>query len=217
MQRLIIVFDLDDTLYDEINFVKSGFSAVAMQCDARNPTPYYDYMLSIFEQQGSGKVFNRLIEYFKLNISISELIHTYRYHIPNIVLPPESVNLLNFLKNDSLALITDGTYQTQINKYHQLKLEAYIDFPIFSAQFNTSKPDEALFKKVTEKFPNQQYLYIADNPKKDFQAPHTLNWHTIRFKNPNGIYKNIKNNAQYEVYSREEMLETILSIRNNIH
>ena len=43
---MVIVFDLDDTLYDEINFVKSGFKEIASYL---NNECYYDFMINVFD------------------------------------------------------------------------------------------------------------------------------------------------------------------------
>ena len=62
---------------------------------------------------------------------------------------------------------------------------------------------------VMEKFADNEYIYISDNPKKDFIAPKKLGWKTLRYKNPNGIYRDIENSADIEVYSREEILKVL--------
>jgi len=66
------------------------------------------------------------------------------------------------------------------------------------------------------KFPDKKYLYISNNPKKDFFAPKKLNWFTIRFKNPYGIYKDVENNTDIEVYSREEILKYLSETTKNV-
>jgi len=203
---MVIVFDLDDTLYDEIEFVKSGFLEISRYL---GDLKYYDFMLGEFYRSGSGKIFNKLIEKFKLNVSLNKLIEIYRFHKPLITLPRESKKILDFTKDFDTALISDGNYITQQNKFFTLNLDKYIKFPIFTDFYHTKKPELKAFKMVMENFPDKKYLYISDNPKKDFIAPKKLNWLTIRFKNPNGIYKDIKNNADVEVYSREEILDKL--------
>jgi len=150
-----------------------------------------------------------LIEKFKLNVSLNKLIEIYRFHKPLITLPKDTKKILDFTKNFETALISDGNYITQQNKFFALNLNSYIKFPIFTDFYHTKKPELKAFKMVMDKFPNEKYIYVSDNPKKDFIAPKKLNWFTIRFKNPNGIYKDIKNNADVEVYSREEILDKL--------
>ena len=201
---MVIVFDLDDTLYDEVDFVKSGFKEIS---EFLGDKKYFDFMWDEFLKNGSGKVFNKLIEKFNLDISLNKLIEIYRFHFPNIFLPKESKQILEFAKNYKTALISDGHYITQKNKYNALNLN--LDYPIFTDFYHTKKPELKPFLMVMDKFKNEEYIYISDNPKKDFFAPKELNWKTIRFKNPNGIYKDYENNADIEVNSRSEILEKL--------
>jgi len=204
---MVIVFDLDDTLYDEIDFVKSGFKEISNYLGNEK---YFDFMWDEFLKNGSGKIFDKLIEEFNLNVSLNKLIEIYRFHFPDISLPRESKEILQFAKNYKTALISDGHYIMQKNKYNALNLN--LDYPIFTDFYHTKKPELKPFLMVMDKFKDKDYIYISDNPKKDFLAPKKLGWITIRFKNPRGIYKNVKNNADFEVNSREEILEKLKEI-----
>ena len=200
---MIVVFDLDDTLYDEIDFVKSGFLEVSRYLKNEK---FFDFMWEEFKK-GNKKIFNTLIEKFNLNIKVEKLIEIYRFHYPNISLPNKK------LASFADAIITDGHYIMQKNKYLALNLN--VKLPVFTDFYHTSKPDIKPFKMVEEYFKAKKYVYIADNPKKDFFAPKELNWLTIRFKNKNGIYKDIKNNADIEVTSREEIIEILNSLKKD--
>lgn len=207
---MIIVFDLDDTLYDEIDFVKSGFKEISKYLANDS---YYNFMLNDFYQNGSGKVFNNLIDRFELDISLQKLIEIYRFHQPKIVLPKESIDLLKFLENYKTALISDGFYLMQKNKYKALELEQYIDYPIFTDFYHTNKPELKPFKMIMKYFKDEkEFIYISDNPKKDFIAPNKLGWKSIRYKNPVGIYKYYKSDATYEVESKTKILEILKDI-----
>jgi len=208
---MVVVFDLDDTLYDEIDFVKSGFKEVAKYL---HNDEYYSFMLEQFYQYGSGKVFNELIEKFNLDISLKKLIEVYRFHKPEISLPQESLELLSFSKKYNRALISDGHYITQQNKFIALGLNEYIDYCIFTDFYHTKKPELKPFEMVMQQYPNKKYIYISDNPKKDFKAPNRLNWSSIRYKNSVGIYKEYKSDALYEVEKRAEIVEILRRIDN---
>lgn len=203
---MVIVYDLDDTLYDEVDFVRSGFREIASYLGDNR---YFFFMDEFFKEHGSGRVFNRLIENFSLKVSLERLIEIYRFHKPLISLDEETKELLGFSKEYKTALISDGNYIMQKNKFNTLKLKSYIDFPIFTDFFHTSKPDEKPYKMVMEKFPDESYVYIADNPKKDFIAPKKLGWKSIRYKNQLGIYKNEKNNADFEVRDKLEIKDIL--------
>ena len=207
---MVVVFDLDDTLYDEVDFVRSGFMEIAAYLGDEK---YYRYMMKVFESEGSGRVFDRLIEHYGLSTPLKKLIEIYRFHQPNIVLPTESIEwLLCANKNHHTALISDGHYLMQKNKFFALGLERHIDYPIFTDFYHTSKPERLAFKMVMDRYPEQRYLYISDNPQKDFIAPDRLGWETIRYKNPKGIYRNVFGRAGYETDDRREILHLIESL-----
>ncbi len=209
---MVIVFDLDDTLYDEIDFVKSGFKEVS---NFLGNEKLYDFMWESFFKHGSGKIFDMVIDNFGLkDVTINKLVEVYKFHYPNIKLPRESVTLLDLLKNQYISLITDGHYITQKNKFEALKLGDFIKNPIFTDCYNTTKFYSKPFEMVEQRFPSDKYLYIGDNPLKDFSHPKQLGWSTIRFRNCVGIYKDLptKEDLNYEVDSREELIEILKKI-----
>ena len=209
---MVIVFDLDDTLYDEVDFVKSGFQEIA---NYLKDEKYYNFMCEVFESEGSGKVFNKLIEKFSLDVNINKLIEIYRFHTPNIVLPNESLELLKFAKEFKTALISDGHYIMQKNKHDALKLDEFIKYPIFTDFYHTKKPELKPYKMVMQNYQDQErFVYISDNPKKDFKAVAELGWAGIRFKNPVGIYRDFENDTDYEVESREDIIDILRKLDN---
>lgn len=204
---MVIVYDLDDTLYDEIEFVKSGFKEISKYLDNDK---YYDFMLEVFKKDGSGKVFNALMDTFNLDVTLQKLIEIYRFHQPNIILPKDSLELLQFSKLYNTALISDGYYLMQQNKFQALKLNNYISYPIFTDFYHTKKPELKPFQMVMEKFKNEtNFVYISDNPKKDFIGPNNLGWKSIRYKNPMGIYKEYKSDATFEVDNRLDIINIL--------
>ena len=199
---MVIVLDMDDTLYNEIDFVKSGFREIASYLDA----DIYDEMMAEFEKNGSGKIFNR---YAKDEQELKKLIEIYRFHAPNISLEDEK--LLDDIKQHfQTALITDGHYIMQQNKYNKLNLEKWIDYAVFTDKYHTKKPNKKPYEMVQNHFKDEnRFCYIADNPKKDFLAPKELGWLTIRYKNPVGVYRDEKNDADFEIENLSDVLEII--------
>jgi len=55
-----------------------------------------------------------------------------------------------------------------------------------------------------------------DEEKRNISHFEKLNWFTIRFKNPYGIYKDVENNTDIEVYSREEILKYLSETTKNV-
>jgi putative hydrolase of the HAD superfamily len=207
---MVIVFDLDDTLYDEIDFVKSGFKEISKYL---KNNVYYNFMLDIFYQEGSGTVFNALIDKYNIQTPLQKLIEIYRFHTPTLSLSRETIELLEFAQKFQTALISDGHYIMQQNKFNALKLHKYIEYPIFTDFYHTKKPNLKPYQMIMEYYKGKDtFIYISDNPKKDFFAVQELNWTGIRYKNPLGIYKNFENTTNYEVEKRSDVINVLLKI-----
>ena len=71
-----IVFDLDDTLYPEIDFLKSAYHFISRQL-TQDDTLYSSMLVDYYNQQD---VFAGLSEQFK--VDKSQLLDWYRYHQP---------------------------------------------------------------------------------------------------------------------------------------
>ena len=86
--RKAVLFDLDDTLYDERDFVTGGFEAVAQVLALRGigPTDEAVRRLERFHhQEGRAGVFQKLAESMRFPDEwIPELVKTFREHAPRI-------------------------------------------------------------------------------------------------------------------------------------
>jgi putative hydrolase of the HAD superfamily len=75
------------------------------------------------------------------------------------------------------VILTDGRSITQRLKLHALglsHLKAYI-----SEEWASEKPDDRRFRQIMVDFQAASYVYVADNPRKDFVAPNLLDWLTV--------------------------------------
>jgi putative hydrolase of the HAD superfamily len=181
-----IVFDLDDTLYKEIDFLKSAFKNISNTID-KNDENLFEKMLKWYYDKEN--VFENLIKVYP-NLNLDELKTTYRNHFPNLE-NQDFKNILINLKSKSykLGLITDGYTITQKNKLKALKIDEIFDLIIISEEFGSEKPDERNFKAFHQ-LKTDEYFYIGDNTKKDFITPNLLNWQTICLKdNGQNIHK----------------------------
>lgn len=177
MKAKYIIFDLDDTLMYEIDFLKSAYKEISTLVDKENQEELYNLMLSKY-QKGEN-VFDILIENYP-EFSKEILLEVYRNHFPTLFLNEGASDLLKQIKLEGhkLGLITDGRSVTQRNKLKALKIEDLFDKIIVSEEFGSTKPDERNFKIFLEN-DIEEYYYIADNPKKDFVSPNKLGWTSI--------------------------------------
>lgn len=176
MKNKYIVFDLDDTLTQEIEFLKSAYYQIAEKINSNRQNEIYENMLELFRQKKN--VFEALTEQFP-ELTIEHLLNTYRQHFPIIKLNEGAKELLDFCisKNYKIGLISDGRSITQRNKLKALGIEKFFDKIIISEEFGSEKPDLKnfeIFMKEAESF-----YYIANDTKKDFIAPNKLKWISI--------------------------------------
>ena len=190
-----VIFDLDDTLYKEIDYVISGFKAVASYIEDEPNLVKQDVYDIISSNYFFGEdTFLKLVNDYKLNISLEDMIKYYRSHIPSIKLDQNTKNVLDFLKNNNelKGLLTDGRSLQQRNKINALGLNVYFSDIVISEEFGSEKPclDNYLhFMKDTTQN-NTNYFYIGDNPEKDFFSANKLGWVSICLKdNGQNIHK----------------------------
>ena len=198
-----VVFDLDDTLYDEIEYCKSGFTAVAEFLANLPEAPAGDsatasafaetrrIFATLWKQFTAGnrtKTFNAALDELGMDYDdklIGELIEVYRNHVPKIALPQDSRDVLRQLSTKyTLALLTDGFLPAQQLKVQALGIEKYFKCVVYTEQLgrNCWKPSPAGFEKLMQTLnaTPEKTVYVADNEKKDFIAPNKLGFLTIQ-------------------------------------
>lgn len=179
MNRLCVVFDLDDTLYKEIDFVESAYCAIGERLDI---SAAFEVLRDAYAR--GLNPFETLIDRYSLLVTKEELLDVYRYHKPALNLPDSSLEVLEYLKlhNVPMGIISDGRSVTQRNKIEALGLNSYICDKniVISEEFGSEKPDLRNYRYCQNLYPEiETFVYIADNPRKDFVAPRALGWKTI--------------------------------------
>ncbi len=176
MKNCTIVFDLDDTLIKEIDFLKSAFREIANFVDATNKNLYNQMLDWYFDKKNVFEV----IQTKYSNISVQDLKNIYRNHFPNFDSNSKNKQLLIDLKKggNNLGLISDGFSITQRNKLKALDIEELFDMIVISEEFGSEKPDLRNFE-VFEHLETDEFIYVGDNVSKDFVAPNILGWQTI--------------------------------------
>lgn len=218
----VIVFDLDDTLYLEQDYVKSGFAAVDQFLSARNIHGFFDIAWRHFCDGGRGDTFNIVLTELAVSFDesfIKKLVTVYREHKPAISLCPDALYILEKLYiSNSLGLITDGFSVAQHNKIRALNLEKYIKKILVTDDLAENreywKPHQKPFEIMQEFFGvnHESYVYIGDNEKKDFFAAKKLKWKTVCVERTGKVhqYKSLDDAYKADVYVHSlHELETI--------
>ncbi|MEM9351987.1 MAG: HAD family hydrolase [Planctomycetota bacterium] len=174
------MFDLDDTLYKERDYVRSGFHAVARHVDSDRAALFSADLNRGFDS-GDPDVLASLIASHRLGFQKDELVCVLRTHRPDIRLSHSVRALLEQLSRNShpLGLITDGRSVTQRQKIQALGLEQWVQEIVVAEEIGAWKPAAVGFQRVEERFGKRQYVYVGDNLRKDFIAPNKLGWTTV--------------------------------------
>jgi putative hydrolase of the HAD superfamily len=178
--RCVVVFDLDDTLYAERDFVRSGFRAVARAIERQTGKNYLPVLTEWLEAKQDDP-FGRLVADYGLAIDKAALVQTYRNHLPDLKLSEPVARLLDGLRvsGKALGILTDGRSVTQRNKIRALGLERWINTIVISEEFGSSKPDERNYRHFERLYPMRRCVYVGDNLAKDFITPNHLGWQTV--------------------------------------
>ena len=167
-----------------------------------------------------GDVFNAVLSDLGLEATqelVETLVRLYRQHAPAISWFPDSLRLVRQLHGRlPMAVITDGPVESQRSKIASLRVEKWFDPIVITEELGWAKPDRRAFKLTSESHQAEgaECVYIADNPRKDFEGPKLLNWQTVRVRRSAGFYSNIASgpDVDFEVPDCER-LPNILALR----
>lgn len=187
----VVVFDLDDTLYEEETFVRSGYRAVACYLSGLpqitvSAEEIYAMMLDLYSTGGRHRLFDRLLQMLQLSSGtrIRRCLSVYRLHDPEIHLPEVTKVCLERLKDRPLYVVTDGNKIVQHNKLRALGLYAVMKRCYITHRYGIrhAKPSPYCFLDIAakEKAKPSDIVYVGDNPRKDFVGIRPLGFRTIR-------------------------------------
>lgn len=191
----VICFDLDDTLYKEIGYLKSAYMEIAEfaagQCTGCSESvnilaiKAYNKMLDAYHE--GLNAFEELNRFLGLEQPLRDYLYIYRRHKPKIALSEDVVKTLDAWNAEGirLGLITDGRSGQQRNKIEALGLGRWIENEdvVISEEFGSEKPALANYEYFMKRYPEcHDFTYVGDNPRKDFIAPNSLGWMTICLK-----------------------------------
>lgn len=175
---MILIFDLDDTLYDEMSFVRSGLRAVANFGETSfgwSSEHSFEFMENHLLNFGRGKVFDDWLRLHGAHSTtrVSTCVRIYRHHRPNIALYPSTFNVLKqFQPLFPLYLLTDGHKVVQQKKIEALQIMTLFKRTFITHRFGIrhAKPSLYCFEKIrqAERCEWAKMVYIGDNPEKDF-------------------------------------------------
>lgn len=204
--RRVVVFDLDDTLFPERQYVLSGFRAVdGWLKDARGLTGFYDRAKALFEAGRRGNIFDVALAESGCSgdrALIGELVRIYREHAPALTLYEDARWAIDVLgARGPLGLISDGYLVAQQRKLAALGIAEAFQAVVFSDALGRDawKPSPRPYQRLMELIPGApgEFVYVADNPRKDFVTARRLGWRTIQVARREGVYHDVEAPPEY--------------------
>ena len=212
VHELCAVFDLDDTLYLERDYVRSGFKQVGLYAEQELDIPdFAERAWSLFLAGHRGNIFDKILQERgrgRERSTVELLVSLYRSHTPDICLLPDTLLCLNALHNKvQLAIISDGALASQRNKIAALRLRQWFDPILLTEELGPSqaKPCPSAFRLLQKQFgfDAAHFYYLADNPAKDFIAPRRLGWRTVRVRRKEGLHSGVEAEGEWAVADAE--------------
>jgi len=193
-----VIFDIDDTLYAERDYVFSGYRAVADAFAGRIHAPFdlFARMSALFDSPDRARVFNVIVAEAgcaNADALVAEMIATYHEHSPAIELDPDAREVLTQLhRRVRLGAISDGHLAVQQRKVAALGLAEMLDEIVLTDTWGREfwKPHPRGFEEMARRLgvPHAAFAYVGDNVVKDFIAPNTLGWTTVRVERSQQVY-----------------------------
>ncbi len=221
-----LLFDLDDTLYPEITYVKSGFkasTALLAKCTGVPAEEAYDHACHLLETQGRGHIFNDLLAMYDLDdpTLVDVMLLAYRTHSPAIKLWEHVHETLTAMIacDAMLGVVTDGMASVQHRKIEALGIAPLFHYVLCTDEIGPDawKPSPRPFLAALtylDATPDQA-IYVGDNPTKDFKAPNQLGMMSVRIRLPNTAHglcspKEQHDRAQVECVSWKTLAKWLL-------
>ncbi len=201
-----VVFDLDDTLFPEEEYVYSGYRAVSKAVNETFSLQIYDDLIDLFQTGMHAQAFDLALRRHMKSVQESyllTLVQVYREHEPDIHLFREVVAVLDDLKDRyHLALISDGHLAVQERKLQRLNLSHYFAPIVFSDQWGREfwKPHVRPFQECARQLnlTPAAMVYVGDNPAKDFVTARKLGMITVRVRRPGTLHYLVPPNPGFE-------------------
>ena len=213
-----LVFDLDDTLFPEREFVQSGFKAVDEWLrTTRSIRGFQEKAAAAYDAGVRGHIFNLALRRLGMLDDwelVRQMVDVYRSHKPMIRLFADAAWALHrFGGEKQLGLLTDGYLEVQRRKVSALGIAHRFAAMVFSDEGGREawKPSATPFEKVMTELQRRgkECIYVGDNPAKDFMAPKTLGWRTVQVRRAGGEYAAVEAPLAYQadaiIHSLDEL------------
>jgi putative hydrolase of the HAD superfamily len=209
---LALVFDLDDTLFHERQYNLSGFRAVGAHLRTTcGIDRFTETCVELFEQGVRQNLFDHAARVLGVRVDTAELVRVYRAHRPELHLFEDAREVLTRVRGTHpLALLTDGYAAVQRIKVAALALEPLFDSIVYSDDLGPSawKPSPEPYLRTMRNLEGRadRFVYIGDNPTKDFVTARRLGWTTVEVCRPDQTRRPVTWPSDHEAHLRVRSL-----------
>ena len=222
-----VIFDLDDTLYPERQFVQSGFGAAGRWVADRTDCPSDRCARELSDLFDGGERTQTFDVWLKRNGLPTELsvgmIAAYRQHQPALTLHDDVPEAIDACARAHLAtgLVSDGYLDVQRRKVNALGLAEMLGTIVLSDEFGRHfwKPSTKPYFTAVERLGvlPAEAVYVGDNPRKDFQGARSSGLKSVRIRRRDGIYAseeptNTAAAPDCEIASLRSLLEVLATL-----
>jgi putative hydrolase of the HAD superfamily len=217
-----LIFDLDDTLYPERDYIRSGFRAVGEWAERRlnlSQVIVGAELQALFDGGFQRDAFQWWLSEKSLPDSLlTEMVEAYRSQTPRIAFYPEVESLLDELRSKyRLGLLTEGRRAAQQAKVRALGLDRWMEAIVILGENDRAdwKPSRTPFDRILEMLSvaARQAAYVGDNPRKDFRGAREVGMLTVRIRREGGLHAGEEPASAEDAPDREiRTLEGLLRI-----
>jgi putative hydrolase of the HAD superfamily len=203
-----VTFDLDDTLFLERDYARSGFDAVgAWAARELGLAGFAEAALDAFRSGAHGRIFDVALAacgHGPDAALIRQLVEVYRAHAPVISLLDDARACVEGLRRQvAVGVVSDGPLASQRAKADALGASGWADIVVLTEELGAGfgKPHRRAFELVERATgcAGPSCAYVADNPVKDFAGPRSLGWTTVRVRRPGGLHHDVPSGDDVDV------------------
>ena len=229
-----IVFDVDDTLYDQQQPFRNAMTKIFPNVATEDMHELYlrfrHHSDETFPKVLANEWSLDFMRFFRMNETLKDLNYpgisqeegkifqqVYEEELDNICLHKEVKKTLDFLKTKDvpLGIITNGPTDHQTKKLNQLQLKKWIpaENMIVSQATGYQKPEKEIFQLAEKQFNMTacETLYVGDNYDNDVLGAKKADWQALWF---NHRERRIDESptCDIEITSFDQLLETMQAI-----
>ena len=199
-----IVFDVDDTLYDQQQPFRNAMTKIFPNVATEDMHELYlrfrHHSDETFPKVLANEWSLDFMRFFRMNETLKDLNYpgisqeegkifqqVYEEELDNITMHPEVTKLLDTLQEKEIprGIITNGPTDHQFKKVKQLNLEKWVPSQniIISQSTGFQKPEKEIFDLACNQFcmEPEHTLYVGDSYDNDIVGARNGGWHSLWF------------------------------------